>query len=71
MALAIERMGVEHAVLTMVARDDLVDGGMAHITACVGAIREACPSTRIETLISDAKGDSHVASTCCSPPGPT
>jgi lipoic acid synthetase len=51
-------MGVEHAVLTMVARDDLVDGGMAHVAACVAAVRERCPSTRVETLISDARGDS-------------
>ncbi len=50
-------MGVEHAVLTMVARDDLVDGGMAHVAACVTAIRAASPGTRVETLISDAKGD--------------
>jgi lipoyl synthase len=56
-AEAVARMGVEHAVLTMVARDDLVDGGMAHVAACVSAIRAACPATRVETLISDAKGD--------------
>lgn len=56
-AEAVARMGLEHAVLTMVARDDLPDGGMAHVARCVEAIRQACPSTRIETLISDAKGD--------------
>ena len=50
-----------HAVLTMVARDDLADGGMAHVAACVAAIRERSPGTRIETLISDAKGDADVA----------
>jgi lipoic acid synthetase len=49
-------MGLEHAVLTMVARDDLADGGMAHVAACVAAIRERRPSTRIETLVSDARG---------------
>ena len=38
-AEAIERMALDHAVLTMVARDDLVDGGMAHVAACVEAIR--------------------------------
>ena len=54
---AIERMALEHAVLTMVARDDLADGGMAHVAACVRAIRERVPRARIETLISDAKGD--------------
>lgn len=56
-AAAVERMRLEHAVLTMVARDDLTDGGMAHVAACVTAIRERCPSTRIETLISDVRGD--------------
>lgn len=55
-AEAIDRLDLDHAVLTMVARDDLVDGGMAHVAACVEAIRARRPSTRVETLISDAKG---------------
>jgi lipoic acid synthetase len=41
----------------MVARDDLSDGGFAHVAQCVSAIRQRCPQTRIETLVSDAKGD--------------
>jgi lipoic acid synthetase len=56
-AEAIDRMGLDHAVLTMVARDDLADGGMAHVAACVEAIRARRPGTRVETLISDARGD--------------
>ncbi|MGH9133539.1 MAG: lipoyl synthase [Ilumatobacteraceae bacterium] len=56
-AEAVERMGLDHAVLTMVARDDLADGGMSHVVACVEAIRLRRPATRVETLISDAKGD--------------
>lgn len=56
-AAAIESMGLDHAVLTMVARDDLPDGGMAHVAACVRAIRERRPATRVETLVSDARGD--------------
>lgn len=56
-AEAVARMGLDHAVLTMVARDDLDDGGMAHMARCVLAIRDRCPRTRVETLISDAKGD--------------
>jgi lipoic acid synthetase len=56
-AEAVARMGLAHAVLTMVARDDLPDGGMSHVAACVSAIRDRCPGTRVETLISDAKGD--------------
>ncbi|HEY0517979.1 MAG TPA: lipoyl synthase [Ilumatobacteraceae bacterium] len=54
---AVAAMGLAHTVLTMVARDDLADGGMAHVGRCVEAIRARCPATRIETLISDAKGD--------------
>ena len=55
-AEAIDRMRLQHAVLTMVARDDLADGGMAHVAACVAAIRHRTPHTRVETLVSDAKG---------------
>jgi lipoic acid synthetase len=54
---AVERMDLDHAVLTMVARDDLADGGMAHVAACVEAIRARRPGTRVETLIADARGD--------------
>ncbi len=39
-------MRLDHAVLTMVARDDLADGGMAHVAACVEAIRGRRPETR-------------------------
>ena len=56
-AQAVASMGLTHAVLTMVARDDLTDGGFAHVAECVRAIRERNPLTRIETLVSDAKGD--------------
>lgn len=56
-AAAAERAGLRHVVLTMVARDDLDDGGFAHVAACVRAIRERCPQTTVETLVSDAKGD--------------
>jgi lipoic acid synthetase len=56
-AEAIASMRLTHAVLTMVARDDLADGGFAHVAECVRAIRERNPLTRIETLVSDAKGD--------------
>lgn len=57
-AEAVTRMGLEHVVLTMVARDDLSDGGMAHVAACVRAIREQSPTSTIETLISDVRGSS-------------
>ena len=56
-ASAVAAMGLEHAVLTMVARDDLDDGGFAHVAKCVEAIRDRVPGARIETLVSDAKGE--------------
>jgi lipoic acid synthetase len=56
-AAAVSRMGLDHVVLTMVARDDLPDGGMAHVAHCVEAVRAARPGARVETLVSDAKGD--------------
>ena len=55
-AQAVAKMKLEHAVLTMVARDDLADGGMSHVAQCIREIRSVSPSTRVETLISDAKG---------------
>ena len=55
-AEAVQRMGLEFAVLTMVARDDLIDGGMQHVVDTVRAIRAMNVSTKVETLISDVKG---------------
>lgn len=56
-AQAIAAMGVRHAVLTMVTRDDLPDGGAAHIAAAIRTVREAAPDTIIETLTSDFRGN--------------
>ncbi|MFM8650444.1 MAG: lipoyl synthase [Actinomycetota bacterium] len=56
-AAAVAAMGLGHAVLTMVARDDLDDGGFAHVAECVAAIRDRVPGARVETLVSDAKGE--------------
>ncbi len=53
----VARMGLAHAVVTCVARDDLDDGGAAAFAATVAAIREVSPATRVEVLISDLKGD--------------
>jgi lipoic acid synthetase len=56
-AQAVEELSLAHAVVTCVARDDLADGGAGAIAATVAAIRRRCPSTAVETLISDCKGD--------------
>jgi lipoic acid synthetase len=56
-AEAVERMGLAHAVITTVARDDLDDGGAAQFAAVIAAVRRRRPTTQIEVLISDCKGD--------------
>jgi lipoic acid synthetase len=56
-AEAVDQMGLAHAVVTMVARDDLPDGGATSVAATVHAIRERTPGTVIEVLVSDFHGD--------------
>jgi lipoic acid synthetase len=56
-AEAVERLGLAHAVITCVARDDLADGGASGFVATVEAIRRRSPGTAVELLISDCKGD--------------
>ena len=55
-AEAVDRMGLKHAVVTMVARDDLVDGGAVAVAETVAAIRARVPTCRVEVLVSDFKG---------------
>jgi lipoic acid synthetase len=51
-------MGLRHAVITSVTRDDLPDGGAAHWARVVSAVRAENPDTTIEVLIPDFGGDS-------------
>ncbi len=55
-AEAIEKMGVRHAVITMVNRDDMPDGGAEHIAQTVRAVREHTGAA-VEVLISDLEGN--------------
>src|SRR5438477_5048942 len=56
-ATAIKLMGVKHAVITSVNRDELKDGGAAIWAATVNAVREISPGVTMETLIPDFKGN--------------
>ncbi len=56
-AEAVAQMKLEHAVITSVDRDDLSDGGAAHIAATIRAVRELNPKTAIEVLIPDFQGN--------------
>ncbi|MBN1655458.1 MAG: lipoyl synthase [Deltaproteobacteria bacterium] len=56
-AKAIGEMDLSYVVLTMVNRDDLPDGGAAHIVETVQRIRSRNDSVRIETLVGDFAGN--------------
>jgi lipoic acid synthetase len=53
---AVAALGLAHAVITCVARDDLPDGGASGFAATVHAIRATSPGTAVELLIADCKG---------------
>lgn len=55
-AKSVKLMGVKHAVITSVDRDDLKDGGAEIWAQTVRAIRHQSPSTTLETLIPDFAG---------------
>lgn len=55
-ALSIKELGLRHAVITSVDRDDLADAGAAHWMAMIQAIRIMCPGVTMETLIPDFSG---------------
>ena len=56
-AESVEKMGLRHCVITMVARDDLADGGAAILAETVKAIHRRVPACTVEVLPSDMKGD--------------
>jgi len=56
-AVAVATLGLEHAVVTSVARDDLADGGASGFVETIAAIRRGAPGVRVEVLIPDCKGD--------------
>ncbi len=55
-AEAVRALGLEHAVVTSVDRDDLDDGGAGAFAATVTAIRSLAPHCRVETLVPDFGG---------------
>jgi len=55
-ALSLAEMGLAYVVLTMVDRDDLPDGGAAHVAETVRRIKHHSPGLRVETLVGDFSG---------------
>jgi lipoic acid synthetase len=57
LADAVAQMGLKHVVITSVDRDDLPNGGAEIFAACIAEIRRRLPTTSIEVLIPDFKGN--------------
>ena len=56
-AHSVKTMGIKHAVITSVDRDDLKDGGSEIWVQTVKAVRQQSPGTTMETLIPDFAGN--------------
>ncbi len=54
--LAVAKLGLKHAVVTSVDRDDVIDNGAQHFLKTVHSIRKHAPGCKIELLIPDLKG---------------
>ncbi len=54
---AVAQLGLAHAVVTSVNRDDLPDGGAEQVAKTIRAIRSASPGCAVEVLIPDFCGD--------------
>lgn len=62
-AEAVRRLGIKHAVITSVTRDDLTDGGALQFAKTISITRETAPGVRIEVLIPDFQGSDTALST--------
>jgi lipoyl synthase len=56
-ARALAELELKYAVLTMVDRDDLLDGGAEHVALTVQALKRRRPSMLVETLVGDFRGN--------------
>lgn len=63
-ATAIAEWGIGYVVITSVDRDDVADGGAAHIAACVRALKQRTEGRLlVETLVPDFQGDADCVAT--------
>ena len=70
LAQAVARLRLGYVVITSVDRDDLRDGGAGHFAACIRAVREHSPQTRIEVSgarFSRAAGSGARCARACAP----
>ncbi len=55
-ARALSQLGLQYVVITMVDRDDLLDGGASHVARTVTRLKELRPDMLVETLLGDFQG---------------
>jgi lipoyl synthase len=56
-AEAVRKLGLQHAVITSVNRDDLADGGAQHFVQTIEWVRQLNPECKVEVLIPDFQGN--------------
>jgi len=68
-AQAVEALGITHAVITSVTRDDLPDGGSEQFVKTIDRVRNRCPGVTVEVLVPDFQGSlSALQRTCYAHP---
>ena len=63
LAEVVQRLGLRHAVITSVTRDDLPDGGAAVFANTIHQIRRLSPTTSVEVLVPDFQGSQQALTT--------
>ena len=64
-AMAVQQLGLTHAVVTSVTRDDLPDGGAGQFARTIQQIRKKCPDVSVEVLVPDFSGAIPALDTVC------
>ncbi len=59
LAHSVKELGLQHVVITMVARDDLPDGGASHLLSIMEEVRRLNEGVTLEVLTSDFEGSEH------------
>ncbi|MCF8034749.1 MAG: lipoyl synthase [Desulfarculaceae bacterium] len=62
-AVQVAELKLKFVVITSVTRDDLPDGGAAHLAATLAALRERCPGVGVELLVPDFGGSARALGT--------
>lgn len=65
LAESVAAIGLRYVVLTMVDRDDLDDGGAAHVAECIDHLKDSAPELIVEALVGDFLGDRAAIDTVC------